>query len=621
MAGLAGGRKARIRNCRGGAAFPERITFLRIGICFSKAAVFCLCPGALADSLNRFSFGERHLSIRQGLVQLVHEVRDLAERNNSTKNLRDEGLFDFLTPITFATVGPLNAGKSLFLNALFGQEICQVDRLPCTKEIRGYQYAKERKVTSRDGIEEHRVPVPGLNPFRLVDTPGLERLSDEEKATVLEVCETADVVFMVIPFKNPWSAPAWDFLEKLSSETLNRTMLILNQAEEKTDADIEVTRDHVLRLCQQRLGRDVRLYPVSSASTYEARRTDQLTHKAHVGGGFLNVETAIDEAINYSPSRRRTLREVCQLIEGDLRIVEKRMDELTHVLATEKAYLEQLENDRENLRNEEVKNFTNALPGLMKAFQVACGVGLTRLNRHLSFTSGLLTIVRHDRIATETEHDLTFIVQKEVERWANEEADRLEAVCRDHWSQMVPQIEDRLKVEAPSLDEELDGFRSTRKTFVESLRSEASQTVYGLKLRSLLDSEMEIRREGFRRYMGVMLGLLTGMGIAGATGMYPLVWIFLTLFGLFGIGLGLFHLKSRTELHRIFKECLRDCQQPFLEQMRGRCQHAALGVFKDYSTLLGTVRRHIAESEADLDPQAQEWNNLFLTMRSIEQSL
>ena len=43
--------------------------------------------------------------------------------------------------------------------------------------------------------------------------------------------------------------------------------------------------------------------------------------------------------------------------------------------------------------------------------------------------------------------------------------------------------------------------------------------------------------------------------------------------------------------------------------------------FSDYSKLIDVVRRDVAKSKRELKPRQDEWNDLFVELKAIEQEL
>ena len=121
-------------------------------------------------------FGERYLATRKTLGTLVHDTRELARRITVELDDFTDGsdlLREFSNPFLVMVCGEVNAGKSTFVNALFGKELCGVNVLPETGKVIRYRYGEEERNEELSGMREERYrPLAFLSDFNIVDTPG-----------------------------------------------------------------------------------------------------------------------------------------------------------------------------------------------------------------------------------------------------------------------------------------------------------------------------------------------------------------------------------------------------------------------------------------------------------------
>ncbi len=104
--------------------------------------------------------------------------------------------------MTIAVVGPVSAGKSSLINAIFGQQLAAVAQTPLT--ARSTQYELNQN---------------GLPPITLIDTVGfgVNGASELDVRTAVEAVEKADVVLMVIPARSAARAPEVEFLSRIKA--------------------------------------------------------------------------------------------------------------------------------------------------------------------------------------------------------------------------------------------------------------------------------------------------------------------------------------------------------------------------------------------------------------------
>ena len=201
--------------------------------------------------------------------------------------------------LTVSVVGDFNSGKSTFINALLGMDICPVGNEPTTASITYFIHgAQERIERVKDG---KRIPLekseyralachkkegdnephifhisinsPILEHIRLVDTPGFNAPppnTNDTRVTQSAVVES-DVLFVLMDInKGNLSDTLLDQLDQLSQNSANGSrqhlFLLLNKAEEKPQ------RTEVKRECLEQHGdrfRDVVLVSALQLNEYE----------------------------------------------------------------------------------------------------------------------------------------------------------------------------------------------------------------------------------------------------------------------------------------------------------------------------------------------------------------
>src|SRR5436190_2550868 len=103
------------------------------------------------------------------LLRLATEMR----RDPATLDTLHALLTDVREPLLFVVVGEVKAGKSSLLNALFGEDFAKVDVLPATDRVYIFRHGTEDKsVEVSAQLTERYLPIPCLEHFNIVDTPG-----------------------------------------------------------------------------------------------------------------------------------------------------------------------------------------------------------------------------------------------------------------------------------------------------------------------------------------------------------------------------------------------------------------------------------------------------------------
>lgn len=102
--------------------------------------------------------------------------------------------------VTVAVVGPVKAGKSSLINAIFGEQRTAVAQTPLTAASTRYDLNQS-----------------GLPPLAVVDTVGfgVEGPTDADIANAMDAARNADVVILAVPARSAARAPEVQFLDRV----------------------------------------------------------------------------------------------------------------------------------------------------------------------------------------------------------------------------------------------------------------------------------------------------------------------------------------------------------------------------------------------------------------------
>ena len=187
-------------------------------------------------------FGD-YFTTRKRLTDVVVRVLALAEKTDAEKTpLEQNDITKGLkNPFLFVVCGEVNAGKSSLLNGLFGENICKTNVLPETDKVQWYRYGDEGRDEEVTPILEERFrPIDFLMDFNLVDTPGTNSVVQGHQAITDRFLPVSDLIFWVFPASNPWGASTWDFISKQKDDMIEKSIFILQQADLREEADLDV---------------------------------------------------------------------------------------------------------------------------------------------------------------------------------------------------------------------------------------------------------------------------------------------------------------------------------------------------------------------------------------------
>ena len=215
-------------------------------------------------------------SLRRELEQSVKPSEARERHIDAIKQLENRVLEHFISrseliaktsQLTIAVVGDFSSGKSTFINALLGQDLCPTDVSPTTSAITYFTHGprlcieREQEGGSRTEIEQSEyiemarhngdspqgpftfhitTPQSQLSFLRLIDTPGFSNPSNEyDTGITQDAASEADALIVVMDIhKGNLSGPLLEQLDRLrevSEGGDNRTpsFLLINQADKR----------------------------------------------------------------------------------------------------------------------------------------------------------------------------------------------------------------------------------------------------------------------------------------------------------------------------------------------------------------------------------------------------
>ena len=570
-------------------------------------------------------FGERYFATRERLADVMRGTAELAAE--TTTDLGDLLPFASLknglgTPFLFVVCGEVNAGKSTLLNGLFGHDLCRVSNLPETDRILYYQFGNTRRdaeVTPE--LEERYRPLSFLRDFNLLDTPGTNSAVAGHQQITARFLPTADLILFVFPVTNPWAASTWNFISQLSPESLKQVVLIIQQADKREAVDISVIRGHMADLAVKRIGHVPPIFAVSGKIACEAKRSQPPAPGLFKASGYQELENFISQKICAAPERRDALESWRSQAASALRAVEDHVDDQSHALNNQGRFLDTIEREIDDIRERFVVRLPRHLTGVAEIFESEAVWVSKRLRRRLGVIPSFIRLFTGDRTGPEMEAIFVERLQSAVEAVAEKDGVEVVEFCRRHWSELGARVKDAMAVDLGSsgpLDETL---ATAKKRFVLRLGRAARQGIGNLKVRNQLDKEIRRRNVALKSFTFMLLLLTT----AGATcGALAVPWAPAILCGLAAVFLTggiLTAWITRKSITAEFQKRLLDTCGGFASTLRADYEEALRIVFQDYASSLSAVRAHLAREKIAIEPRLKRWQELFLTLKAIEQEL
>lgn len=164
---------------------------------------------------------------------------DSLAKEVDTKKL-SEMMTQIDNPFMMLICGEYNSGKSTFINALLGSEICKVGATPTTDKINiikhGYSDIEELKDPIINTVD---IDLEILKDFLIVDTPGTNSIIKKHQEITKEFIHRAELILFVTSVDRPFSESEREMLELISSKYGKKIVFILNKVDQKEKKEID----------------------------------------------------------------------------------------------------------------------------------------------------------------------------------------------------------------------------------------------------------------------------------------------------------------------------------------------------------------------------------------------
>lgn len=235
-------------------------------------------------------------------------------------------------PFLFVVVGEVKSGKSSFINALLGSDICKVDAAPCTDVVQKIEYSETPNETV---LSEHykRIGVAAeiLKSVAIVDTPGTNTVIKHHQDITEKFVPTSDLVLFVFPAKNPHTQSAWDLLDYVSDEWMKNVVFVLQQADLARPDELEINTNKVKEYAIQRGIENPKVFSTSAILEIEGKdgsgfsEIRQFIHDTITGGKHLKLKllSSMETAFQVIKKTDVSLEQLKSTLDKDLLFVDK----------------------------------------------------------------------------------------------------------------------------------------------------------------------------------------------------------------------------------------------------------------------------------------------------------
>lgn len=276
---------------------------------------------------------ERHARHKAQLGEQLKRLLAFCARlgNNELHELVTNLLANLDQPFLFVVVGEVKSGKSSFVNALLGAEICAVDPAPCTDMIQQIVYAEQaEEYLINPQLKRIGLPREILKSIAIVDTPGTNTVIEHHQELTQKFIPNSDLVFVVFPSKNPHTRTAWDFLDFVAEEWRKSVVFILQQADLARPDELSVNTEKVIEYARQHGIPAPRVFATSA----------ELESQGREDSGFEEIREMIRETVTGGKHYRLKLESIIQTADRVVAQIDQRLKLLKTRLERDRAIVD-----------------------------------------------------------------------------------------------------------------------------------------------------------------------------------------------------------------------------------------------------------------------------------------
>lgn len=523
-------------------------------------------------------------------------------------------------PLRIVALGETNAGKSTLLNALIGHPLCPSTPLPTTRHIIHYQWSETKQDHSDDpsGWQTSSRPIEALRRLELIDTPGLDSETRSSVLDALPSLTSADLILIVFPVENTWTASTWKALSKFHPSTLDHTALIIQRADQKSHDDLHVIGDHMQQLCLKQTGRELPIFPVAAELALASKTSTEAARKGWSASGFSRFEQWIKHHLLQSPDRRHRFSLNCQMATQRLREIESALDLRKRHLDDDGWFLAKLEKEVNEQCQKAIAAAPRALATERKSYAREVVAISAFCRSRLSWPFSFWGLIFGHATASRIEQKFSELLQQWIIRLGHLEAHRLLESCRQHWTEIQNKIRERLEIEPnPSI---LSGDRATTiaEQFSRDLVRSLPHIMSHLRIRASLDKPLRQRNRRLKTICSLALITMTAAGLCGALGQQqPAIQILIGSAAIWLIAM-IYAWINRRRIIDTLGDQLWASIETIESTMTDDYAEAVSNLFNTYANGLIDVRRQLAQRQSNLQPHTKRLDQLYLKLKTIE---
>ncbi len=206
-------------------------------------------------------------------------------------------------PFLLVVAGESGAGKSMFLNALAGQEFCE----PVEGAVGYFKCAEQaREVPGGKGLLEVYRPSDFLRDFHIAEFPGSAAAVDGAAEAAERFVPMADLIVVVISVADAWTPGVWRSLDRVMLGHGKQPVIALTACDLRSDEEIRAVLEHIELTMEKRYSSVLPIFQMSAENAFLARTNPAAGGEAALGeSGILEFEEFVSQNLLDNEARLR----------------------------------------------------------------------------------------------------------------------------------------------------------------------------------------------------------------------------------------------------------------------------------------------------------------------------
>ena len=567
--------------------------------------------------------GDSYFDLRARLGAALFSLSKVAEEagvNPGRAVLLRQMVASLKDPFLFVVAGEVNAGKSTFLNALFGEPFCETDVLPTTERIYYFKYGEsERDVQVDDSFVEQYRPNAFLRDFHIVDTPGTNSVAEGHQEITERFIPMADLVIFVFSVANPWGASTWDFIEQIYEGWLKNVVFVMQQSDLRSPEEVNAIREHMKVTARERLGREFPVFPVSGKQAFMAKSSPH-THEGMLeNSGFPELEEYVSKMVVSTGGMHQKFQNSIDTARVIMREVETHLGRTQSVLENDRRIIAALDSEITTQYRASSDALEVQRSWVMDEFDKAKRRAAGRLSRGMGI---LNSIFGRSGLVDHVEESLSDEVGEAGREASSQAMLSIEKDLPPLWQRLEHGIQKEYRVSLSI--EDGDGrpkWLRAREGFGEELESRCRGSLLDSESVEKMDAIVRERRFAVRTCaFSILLALvLTGFGFLFE--IKPLYYVAGSLAAMGTLGLLLMAGRKQKALQDVFDARMERAEQNLFREVK-----TAFGVqmgkyYKEFLSMFDMVRGFCEEQRTQYQPLFDDMRNLENTFSDLEKDM